>query len=167
MVGAGGAASVTFSNIGQQFAHLQLRCFGRTDYSVSNAALQLRFNGDSGTNYAIHNLYGDGSSAGSLGGALVNVNNVGDLPNPSALSNSYGISIIDILDFNNTNKFKTVRSLSGMELNGSGIVRLYSGLWQNTSVITSITFISGGGANLSSNSRFDLYGFNTSPATGA
>jgi hypothetical protein len=64
---------------------------------------------------------------------------------------------MDILDYANTNKFKTTRTLTGSDLNGSGVVSLDSGSWRSTSAITSITFTAR--ANLiNTYSSFALYG---------
>jgi hypothetical protein len=73
----------------------------------------------------------------------------------SSTSNTYGVFIIDILDYANTNKYKTVRTLGGYDANGSGVVSLRSNSWRNTSAITSVKFYTGG---TTSDSRFALYG---------
>jgi hypothetical protein len=57
-----------------------------------------------------------------------------------------GASILDILDYANTNKYKTIRLLAGVDVNGTvatfgGVVGLTSGLWQNTNAITSIKLV--------------------------
>jgi hypothetical protein len=66
---------------------------------------------------------------------------------------------MDILDYANTNKYKTVRTLSGYDLNNAtyGALRSYSGLWMNTNAITSIKFYADG-VNLAQYSQFALYG---------
>jgi hypothetical protein len=48
------------------------------------------------------------------------------------------VSIIDILDYKNTNKYKVVLTFAGLDNNGSGESGLYSGMWMNTNAITSI-----------------------------
>jgi hypothetical protein len=63
---------------------------------------------------------------------------------------------MDILDYANTNKFKTTRTLEGYDANGSGNVSLTSGLWQSTSAINSITITAVGTFN--QYSQFALYG---------
>ena len=70
------------------------------------------------------------------------------------------MAIIDILDYVNTNKYKTIRSISGHDANGSGIVQLGSELWQSTSAITSLA----GGANAGflQYTTIQLYGIQTS-----
>jgi hypothetical protein len=46
--------------------------------------------------------------------------------------------IIDILDYNSTNKYKTTRALTAADANGSGTTMFNSSLWQSTSAITRI-----------------------------
>jgi hypothetical protein len=73
-------------------------------------------------------------------------------------ANVFGGVVIDILDYKNTNKYKTVRILSGTEYNNSnGGVSFNSGLWQNTDAITTIT-LQPSGANFAEYSQFALYG---------
>jgi hypothetical protein len=74
-------------------------------------------------------------------------------------ANIFSGFVIDILDYANTNKYKTIRYLSGYDANGSGRVGLGSGSWRSTSAVTSITLQ---GLEYSSNykqySSFALYG---------
>jgi hypothetical protein len=150
-VGAGGSSSVDFTSIPSTYKHLQLRsmCFG----SVDDENLYIRFNSDSGSNYARHYLEGNGASASAsatapdTGGVFSNTSN----------GTSPYVSVTDILDYADTNKFKTLRSLAGRDKNGSGSIALRSSLWRSTSAVTSITILAGSGT-LSSGSSFALYG---------
>jgi hypothetical protein len=67
--------------------------------------------------------------------------------------------LLIILDYANTNKYKTLRGLSGADNNGSGEIRFWSGLWQSTNAITSIKFF-GNNGNWQQYSHFALYGVN-------
>ena len=64
--------------------------------------------------------------------------------------------IIDILDYANTSKYKTVRIALGSDRNGSGEVGLFSGLWQSTAAVTTIAINCG--QNYTTTSQFALYG---------
>jgi len=152
-VGSGGSATITFSSIPATFTHLQIRITYLQ--SVGSETGRLKINSDTGNNYAIHEIYGNGSSA--TAGAS---SSRGDLYATYATVNtaSYsGGSIIDILDYANTNKYKTIRSLQGSDANGSGLVLFRSGLWQSTSAITTLTFTTANGV-FSQHSSFALYG---------
>ena len=147
-VGSGGANTITFTNIPQTYKHLQIRYFG----FVANDAF-MRFNGDTATNYSRHSLYGNGASAAAYGAAnetAIGFTYTASITNP-------GISICDILDYRDTNKYKTVKVLNGDDQNGSGIIMLASGNWRNTSAITSITIFEDSGV-FGQYSSFALYG---------
>jgi hypothetical protein len=151
-------ASVTFSNIPQNYKHLQLRILGRTDRAVSLAGLAMRFNGDTSTSYSDHNVNGDGATAASNGDVSATYLFLARYPGASATASIFGTGVIDILDYTNVNKYKTSRSLAGVDLNGSGQVYLQSGLWMNTAPITSILIYADVSGSLVANSRFSLYG---------
>ena len=166
-VGAGGSASVSFSSIPQTFTHLQLRISARGNFSFSDGlSCYTNINSDTGNNYAQHNLRGNGSnvfSASNVSSAVIPFTAcVGD----TGASNTFGVLIIDILDYTNTSKYKTLRALTGYDRNGAGNVQLQSGLWMNTNAITGLSFNTDGGSWLQY-STFQLYGISTSTATGA
>ena len=75
----------------------------------------------------------------------------------NAASNCFGAGVIDILDYANTSKYKTMRSLSGFEDNSNGQIWLISGLWMSTSAVTSIT-IAPTTSPILQYSSFALYG---------
>lgn len=147
----GSSGTITFSSISSSYRHLQLR--GIIASPSSNYVL-IRFNSDSGANYTAHFLYGNGSSA--LSTALTS-QTAGYTTRADAGSPTFATGIIDILDYANTNKNKTFRTLTGWENNTTGIVMLNSGVWLNTSAITSIDLITQSG-NYSSGTTFALYG---------
>ena len=162
LVGAGGASSITFSNIPQVYKHLQIRGIGRSTFSGTASNVQMQLNLDtSSANYAFHSLNGNGTAAGAEGyssGTLGSVTPIARVAGSTATSGIFGVGITDILDYTNTNKYKTVRVLTGADLNGSGLVYLVSGLWLNTSAISTITLTLQDSSNFASGSVFELYG---------
>jgi hypothetical protein len=135
---SGAAAGRTFIDIPQTYKHLQIRMIVR-DLSASNpSACFIRFNGDTSSNYAYHNLQGNGATASSSGTASQGYIIGPLIPGSTQLTNNYGCVIVDILDYTNTNKNTTIRTIGGYDNNGSGAVSLTSGLWLNTAAITSI-----------------------------
>lgn len=159
-VPAGGVASVTFAGIPQGYKHLQIRGIARDTGTTYGTGLQvaLRMNSDTATNYAYHFIRGQGASVVASATATADRMYISYYPG-SASSNTqtYGVSVIDILDYANTNKYKTVRSLSGDDLNGSGTVAFSSGLWQSTVAINSIILLPND-VSFAQNSQFTLYG---------
>jgi hypothetical protein len=164
---SGGGGLKTFTNIPQTFTHLQIRMNNRDLYVSTPSYTYMRFNGDTGDTANNHWLRGDGSSVTSAANQI-NGNYVITVPQPgnNALANVQNATIIDILDYTNTSKFKTARAISGYDLNGSGFVGLYSGMWRNTAAITSIG-IGSAYQEDASTFRADLYGITTSQVTGA
>ena len=152
-VGSGGSATITFSSIPSTYQHLQIRFAGSAS-AVNN--FRVRFNSDTGSNYAFHQLYGTGASALASGGASqtsMNVvyDNKADATYPAA-------GVVDVLDYANTNKYKTLRSLAGSEQNtNDGLIMFRSGLWMNTAAVTSISFFLDSGS-YNQYSSFALYG---------
>lgn len=161
------AGSFTFSNIPQNFNHLQIRLYSRSNFASATASAFLRFNSDSGSNYTYHNLQSDGATATANSATGSTVAWAGNVPAANSLANVFGSTIIDILEYNTTNKNKIIRAIDGYDTNGAGQVYLASSLWLNTSAVSSILLVSGGGANFVAGSRADLYGISTSNLTGA
>ena len=168
-ISTGSTALFSFTNIPQTFTHLQVRVFGRTTYTGSEN-LFMRFNSTT-YSFAGHHLNGNGSTANSSGYTGVSYMDLNSVPNSAQSSSIFGNYVIDILDYANTNKNKTIRCIGGWDGNGSGIVELTSGLLPTTSALTEITQLGGtaaGGSNVwAAGSRADLYGISTSGVTGA
>jgi len=156
-VGAGGVASVTFSSIPSTYTHLQIRGIARSTAAAGPRAVYLRFNSDTGNNYASHRLEGDGSSASA--GAFTSETYIRIYDNPAAnqTASVFSSVVLDILDYANTSKNKTARFLNGFDANGSGYIGFQSGLWINTTAVTSITFTLEAG-DFAQYSQFALYG---------
>lgn len=158
-VGAGGASSVEFTSIPGTYTHLQIRCIARADRAGNTyEGVAFQFNSDTAGNYSAHNLSGDGSSATAEAAANASNMNAVLISAASAGASTFGAGVIDILDYANTNKYKTIRTLGGMDNNGSGIVRFSSGSWRNTNAVTSIKMIATNGSNFVQYTTFALYG---------
>ena len=156
-VGGGGAANIEFTSIPATYSHLQVRGIARGTTASSLVLVRFQLNSDTGSNYARHILTGDGSSVGVAADASQTVGGVGNIPAASASASIFGTAVLDVLDYANTNKYKTVRSLAGNDRNGSGVVGLFSSLWVNTNAITSIKVFPASD-NFAQYSTFALYG---------
>jgi hypothetical protein len=157
-VGSAGASTIEFTSIPQTYKHLQVRGIARTNRAATTDFAKLRFNSDSTTNYSIHGLEADGSAAAAYGVASQDNINIYRFGSATATASVFGVSVIDILDYTSTNKYKTVRSLGGADNNGSGVLGLVSGAWLSTSAITSIQIIPGIGTSFNQYTQFALYG---------
>ena len=158
-VGSGGVSSVSFTSIPSTYTHLQIRAIARTARTGQvGDFFKTTFNSDTGNNYAWHLIVGTGSSAATAAGSSVAYAELNRFASADASANVFGGVVLDILDYKNTNKYKTMRYLGGIDSNGSGEVQFGSGLWQSSSAITSITLTQSGAYNISQYSHFALYG---------
>jgi hypothetical protein len=148
-------ASIEFAGIPSTYKHLQIRGIARSNGAADNTVIQ--FNGDTANNYATHYLYGNGTTA-SAGAETTRARFYVDVLASNASGAMWSGDVIDILDYANTNKYKTVRTLAGQDLNGSGIIWLASGLWQSTTAVTSIKLYLNGAVSFAQYSSFALYG---------
>jgi hypothetical protein len=142
-VGASSVSSIVFAGIPTGYKHLEIRGITRDNRATTGQDLgTIRFNGDAGTNYARHRLYGSGGgSPSSDGGSGQNAmfGFIGVHANNTA--GFFGTGVFTILDYADTTKYKTLRGLTGDDQNGTGYIFLMSGLWMSTSAINSITLI--------------------------
>jgi hypothetical protein len=148
---------VDFSSLGtysSTYKHLQIRLAARSSHSVTVQVVNLRFNSDSGANYSLHYLQGNGSVVQSSGNANQTDFFAALIPGSSATANAFGASVVDLLDSFSTTKNKTSRAFLGTSPNN---VVIYSGAWYNTSSVTNIR-LSVADGNFVAGSRFSLYG---------
>jgi hydroxypyruvate isomerase len=132
-------STVTFSSIPSTYKSLQVRF-----NTIASGAFvyQVQFNSDTSTaNYVGHNLNANsatvnasGYASGTNGSIRINASNPGASTYPS-------VGIVDIIDYANTNKNKTVKALYGTNQNLTTFDQtVSSGIWLSTAAITSLTF---------------------------
>ena len=161
-VGSGGQSSISFTSIPSTYKHLQVRWIARTNRANALDAIDLQFNSDTSQgNYVRHELDGNGASASSSAGYPQSGNYpywITYVAGNNATSGVFGAGVIDILDYANTNKYKTSRSLGGYDNNGSGYVNLFSHLYMVTTAISSLQLTSSLASGFQEYSKFALYG---------
>lgn len=160
LVGGGGASTITFSSIPATYKHLQVRGISRdTSSTYASNDMVMQLNSDTGANYSWHRLYGTGSAAAADAASGASYMDIGQESTAAASASFFGTSVVDILDYADTNKYKTVRCLTGIDLNGGtdGRIMLTSGNWRSTSAVTTVLVkpVSG---NFAQYSSFALYG---------
>jgi hypothetical protein len=161
---AGGETSLSFTSIPGTYSSLQIRGTYRDTYSGAGPSYEFtqgQFNGDTATNYSVHRLFGNGVTVSVGGTASLSYFYAGLGIDASALTNTFGGSIIDILDYASTTKYKTVRTFAGVDVNGavSNIaVALFSSFWRSTAAITTITLKPTGTPAFAAGSTYALYG---------
>jgi hypothetical protein len=155
-VGAGGAASVTFSSIPQTFTDLQVLVSSRnTAVDTENT---FSFNGSS-ANFSIVRLFGNGTTTGSdtlYGYSLTTTSGY--------TANTFSNNSIYIPNYTSSN-FKSI-SIDGVaENNATASAQVLSAaLWSNTAAITSIRLQPTSGT-YAEGSEFTLYGISNSTTT--
>jgi len=150
---AGVETSLNFTSILGTYKSLQIRGFF---LSSGGGGGSMRFNSDTGSNYARHYLGGNGSSAFAGGSATQTLMTTAD----QSGSTYNSVILIDIIDYASTTKNKTMRAWNGYDFNAAGSsTYMYSGLWMSTSAITSIQLGTGlFGGTFDAGSTFALYG---------
>ena len=155
-VGSGGASSVTFSNIPQNYTDLVVKVSARS--TSTTIGLQLEPNGSTSSITTI-NLEGRGSGSGSYS----STNIVGYLVPSSATANTFANTEIYIPKYTSSN-YKSVSADSVNENNGTSAYSVLTAwLWSNTAAITSLVFQTDGPStnSFAQYSTFTLYGIGT------
>ena len=158
--GTGSSNTIIFSSIPSTYASLQIRINGKSTYNQnSSAAIIVRANGSSATDYSYHFVQGYGTGVQAGGYASQTEMWLGAALNDGAgVSSMMGVTIIDVHDYASTTKNKTFRSFSGEDRNTtSSAVYLFSGAWLSTSAITSLSVIVNDGS-WNTSSTVSLYG---------
>ena len=146
--------TATFSSIPSTYTHLQVRVLSRSARTGSSVdELYMTINSTSLTKN--HYLFGTGSSvlSGSATAGWVGISTAA-----SATAGIFGTSVIDIIDYANTNKNKTVRSLAGFDTNGGGEIYLLSNFINSTTAISSLAFTCSSTNSFASGTVIELYG---------
>jgi hypothetical protein len=149
-------SSIVFSGIPADYTHLQIR---GTIIGSATSWVRMQINSDTASNYSMHELRGNGSSATAAAALTADHMWLG-----LTTSSSYPTSFVtDLLDYRNTSKLKVARSLYAQDQNGAGQTGLTSAVWfkagsgVTSDAITSLTFLINGG-NFNANSQIALYG---------
>jgi len=160
-VANGTTQTITFSSIPATYTHLQLRYIIRTDRSDDyQDAIGMRFNSDTGSNYYRQRLETE-----NAGGAVAGVSSGTDAQyhfmGASALCSSgvFASGTVDIVDYANTSKYKTTKSLAGT-LNSAtqNWMGFESSIWLSTAAVNTIALKVNYGTYYAIGSTIALYG---------
>jgi len=154
--GTGASGTITFSSIPSTYKHLQIR-YVMTNTANNFAILRMQVNGDTGSNYSYYDLYGNNSSVQVSSNTSTTFMNL--TSGAIGLTTTPNAGVIDVLDYTNTSKFKTVRTLSGTHQAADyyAEVGLGAGNWRSTSAVTSLTLFAAAGS-FATAGRISLYG---------
>tara|TARA_R110000822_G_C15220392_1_gene484202 strand:+ start:483 stop:995 length:513 start_codon:yes stop_codon:yes gene_type:complete len=155
-VGAGGAASITFSSIAADYTDLKLVHSIRTNRSVApSEGIGMNLNGST-SNQSMVNLEGNNGSIYTGTGSILFT---GAASTSFSTANTFGNSSVYLPNYASSN-FKSV-SAEGVSENNSSNAAMFiqASLWSDTSAVTSITLIPlNGGTLFLEYSTASLYG---------
>lgn len=142
-VGAGGAASISFTSIPATYTDLLLKVSARSDRNVfSFCYMRMRLNSTT-TNYTYRILQGDGSSASSLDQSNAGLFSDGILVGGTTQSNNTASTFASTEVYIPNYASSTNKSISAdgaTEGNTANtLLIMTAGLWSNSAAITSIT----------------------------
>ena len=160
-VGSGGASTIYFSAIPQEYDDLELVVSARSTYNSIDCDLITGNFNSSTSGYDGWRLYGvNGASTGTDGndgsGTLLDW---GPITAAQGTPNSFGSTTVKILNYSSSTEYKFNSSESVSEQNNTkNQMEIYAGVWKNTTPITSITLDLQNGGNFVQYSSASLYG---------
>lgn len=152
------SATIQFTSIPSTYKHLEIRGVGRVNlagYAQNGCRLQL--NGDTGSNYSFQQIYANGSSYGSEGYANQTYGNLGEIASATAPTSVFSPIIIQIFEYTDVNKYKTIKAIGTNDRNGAGQIGVNGSLWRSLSAVTSISLFEPSSSWIAG-SNFTLYG---------
>ena len=157
-VGAGGAATITFNSIPQNFDDLLVVISARINFAATTVSLGLVLN-SAASDTSWRFLSGNGSSAGSGSASGATDFLVGDVPGTSSTANTFGNSSVYIPNYR-ANQAKSLSADNVAENNATAANHaIVAGLCSKTAAVTSLTIrFYGGGFDLVAGTTATLYG---------
>jgi len=152
------STTVTFSSISGSYTDLV--CIANVQVNLGGGPV-ITFNSDTGSNYSITRLYGDGTSVASNRSSSATNLDLGTGGQASITANQYSPYIFHFMNYSNATTYKTSLlrlSSAGGGFSGAGEIDQCVGLWRNTNAITTITLTCSNSRNFQTGSSFTLYG---------
>ena len=154
-------ASFDFTSLPQQFAHLKIVIVGRGDTAAAATSLAIRFNNDSGANYASERITGNAATLVSAEFVSQTASNPGYIAAATATASHAGSCEIIVPGYAQTTLFKEWNSIAGYTtaITTTGITaETRSGVWASTAAINRFTVLPVTG-NFVAGSRCTIYGW--------
>jgi hypothetical protein len=149
--------TVTFSSIPSTYTDLVIIINAGFSNAASDNQFEVRFNGDSGTNYSVTSLLGNGSAASS--NRQSNNTYAEMFQRISRVSLTSNI-ILNIQNYSNTTTFKTMLArVNAPDSASNPGTAVNVNLWRSTAAINSVAMSNyAGGNTFLAGSTFTLYG---------
>jgi len=157
------ASTISFTSISSSYTHLQIRYNSRHDNDTQNN-MYMRLNSDNSSIYMRMYIFTDGTTIQTIEDINTDAMGYFSVANSSRTANNFGGGIINILDYKNTSKNKSVLARTGRAQQASGTtgILMSAGQWASTSAVDTITFgMFAGEGNFVTNTTFALYGIKT------
>lgn len=138
--------TVTFSSVPSTYTDIIIVINGTT---ASGTGISLRFNNDTGANYADTYIYGNGTNY------IVGSNTNSNVCYLGYLNTGRGNTIIHLHDYANTTTYKAAVG-RGNDAGNLTIIR--GGQWRSTAAISTITVGTDTSVNISAGTVISLYG---------
>lgn len=145
------AASITFSSISSAYTDLRLVM---TQTNTDNVSPRLRLNSDTGSNYSITILEGQGTAASSY---AYTSQTFAYLAQYASDPTSPSLITIDFMSYSGSTN-KTFLITTSNDKNGSGSVERVVGLYRSTSALSTVLLYLGGTSNFAIGTTATLYG---------
>jgi hypothetical protein len=143
----GATTTVTFSSIASTYTDLILVVVGRDNTTTDSFTIV--FNGDTGSNYSMTYMQGNGTSASTGAGSAASLQDM-LVMDTTAIANG----TFHFMNYSNTSVYKTVVARGDLT---DFAIRTSVGLWRSTAAINSIA-VRMGSSNFASGNTFTLYG---------
>lgn len=154
--GTGSSGIIDFTSIPATYKHLQIRYTAKN--TSTSADLNITFNNVTTASYARKHMVGNSVSMAAA--QTVSASNISllDAVAPSTTANVTTNGVIEILDYAESTKNKTLRAMYGLiQAYSTSRIYLASGFLESTTAVSRIT-LTASGNNFSTVSRFSLYG---------
>ena len=144
----GGNSILVMSSIPATYTDLILAVNGNNS---ADDEFQLRFNSDSGSNYRVLFLYGEGTAPTAAEYISTTYAQMGGIYSTGTRT---GSNFINIGSYSNTNVHKTVVSIA----NSGNYIQFRTNTWRSTSAINRIDAFLASGSTFTNPTTFSLYG---------
>lgn len=139
------ASSIDFSNIPSDYEDLVIVFNGRGTDAGADVAIQLQFNGDTGSNYDYEQAFFQNNGTFNQQSSQTSIKAV-QVPSAGSTSGFAGTATIEITNYRNTTYYKQVSSLGGENRTGTGPRAMSTwGQWKNTAAINRVNISPGAG----------------------
>ncbi len=155
------AGSFDVSSISGSYNDLILVAIVRGSFSGTNDTLNMRFNNDTGANYAWQQLKATAGTASSVEVLTGTSFQVEKIPAGTSLANAFAVVEMTIYGYASTSWLKSAQWLSFEPIGtstGNLVVLRNGGMWNSTAAITRIQLLGVNAANLVTGSQLRIYG---------